>query len=785
MNTYSEVEDDYSLLVEKPLDIASVFRRYLSYWKWFLLSVIICIGIALAYIVLTLPKYEVTTSILFKDDLRGGTSEVNINRELGVVSQRNNADNEVEVLKKSLVVEEVVRKLGLYASQIEIKPLIDALPITSRKARVLYANESPITVTMSDEHLNGLVKSPTFYVQVKPAGGYEIYGKYKRKKFQATLAATDSAAILPFGKVEIKRTNLQLPEEMKILVQLQHPSSVASGYLNNLEIELTSKTSSVADITLICSNGNLGTDFLREYIETYNANGINYQLDLANRTSQVIDDHLAQLSTELSAAEDQVQSYRQSQGLTDIGSQVEMYNSQMATLGQRRMDVESQYSIISSLNSHVQQKNNHNELLPNNSGINSPALVEQINNYNDLVLERNKLSRIASNSNQSMIELNNKIESTFNSVRSGLQNEKNNLEIQQRDISSMYNQNSARIRAIPRQERVYSDIRRGQGAKESLFLYLLQKKEERYMNMVSIVPDSKLIDNIRVMGVSWPNPKLIGIFFLALGLFMPIVIIKIGDLLRFKISNKEELENLTSIPVLGEIPKTGKVDGIAIKDNGNDSFNEMVRLLRANLMFVADGKENKVMNILSSISGEGKSFVSMNLAMSLALLEKKVLLIELDIRRPKFAEKFGLEKDKGITNYLSGSLGKEEIIRESGVHPNLSVITAGAIPPNPNELLAKPLLDELINSLRDEFDFILIDTAPIGVVSDAFLINRIADANLYIVRSGYTPKKYIEDATKHFQNNKLKKMYFILNSVNLKASAYQYGYGKKMEYGYS
>jgi capsular exopolysaccharide synthesis family protein len=303
------------------------------------------------------------------------------------------------------------------------------------------------------------------------------------------------------------------------------------------------------------------------------------------------------------------------------------------------------------------------------------------------------------------------------------------------------------------------------------------------MNMTVVAPNSKLVDNIRVAGVVWPNKKMILMIFFVAGLILPVVIIKIKELLRYQISSREELEDISTIPVLGEIPKLLQLQTIAVKDNCNDYFNEMLRLVRANLLFIIDSKEKKVINMLSSVSGEGKSFITVNLAMSLALLEKKVLIIELDIRKPKLANLLGLSNGPGITLYLSGYVSEEELVRPSGIHENLSIITSGAIPPNPNELLAKPKLDDLINQLREEYDYILIDTSPIGIVSDGFLLNRLADVNLFVARVGYTPRKCIEEAETYHRENKLKRMYFILNSVDLNAPEYRYGINKKYGYG--
>lgn len=795
MDNYSQVEEEFSILAEKPIDVVSILTKYLSYWKWFLISLVICITIAALYLSYALPQYKVNTAILFKDDVKGGgSSEINVFQGMGVITQRNNVDNEIEILKKSLIVENVVRKLGIYITYTEIKPydiveftrLNRLLPqFPKRKIKVLYGEENPVRIYVPESLLNNLRENIVFDVKIQPNNTYEFFGSYDGNKYYITAASTDSIVSFPFGNLQLQMSNTKRTEDMSVRVRIQHPAGVANQYLNSLEVELTSKTSAVANLYLTCPNGALGRDFLKEYIETYNEEGIRYQIDLADKTAQVIDNHLAKLSNELSSVETQVQDYKQSQGLTDIASQASVYNTQMANVGQMKTEVETQYAIVSNLNNYVQGKNSHDQLIPANSGINSQALTDQINTYNNLVLERNKLSRIASSSNQSMIELNNRIESTFNSVRSGLQNEKSNLEIQQRDISAMYYQNNARIRAIPRQERVYSDIKRQQNIKEDLFLYLLQKKEEKYMNMASVEPNTKLIDKIRVMGIVSPNKRMVGLIFLAIGFILPIIVIWLKDLLRFKISSKEELEELTTVPVLGEIPRFPHTENLIIRENSNDSFSEMMRLLRANLLFIIDDKEKKVINMLSSISGDGKTFIAINLAMSLALLDKKVLIVELDIRKPKMSEYLGLDNKKGITLYLSGNLNKEELIKPSEEHPNLSIITAGIIPPNPNELLAKPLLDELIADYRKDFDFIIIDTAPLGVVSDSFLLNRLADVNLYVVRADYTPKRYVQEAAKYSEENKLSKMYFILNSVSLNTIAYRYGYGKKYGYGYA
>jgi len=304
--------------------------------------------------------------------------------------------------------------------------------------------------------------------------------------------------------------------------------------------------------------------------------------------------------------------------------------------------------------------------------------------------------------------------------------------------------------------------------------------------MVGVVPNAKIIDEPRSNGIPVsPNKIIIMLFSLLLGFVIPIIGLNMNDLLRYHIQNKEELEKISIVPILGEIAKSEQTGNIIIRENSTNRFTEMFRLLRTNLLFVLGDPGQKVINVISSIGGEGKSFMCINLAMSLALLDKKILIIGLDVRKPKLGDYIGLDNKTGITMFLSGSLAEKDLIRPSGIHPNLSVITAGPVPPNPAELMEKPALDKLIADCKKQFDYIIIDTAPIGIVSDTYALNRFADVNLYLVRADYTPKKNIEDATILFKQKKLTRMYFVMNATDLKKAAYRYGYGKKYGYGYN
>lgn len=793
MNKYSESEEEYNYLSEQPIDIIGQFIKYTSYWKWFVVSLIVCITVAVLYLEFTLPAYKVKTSILFKDDVKGGGSvEMTAFKDMSLLTQKNNVDNELKLLKNSLIVEKVVRELGIYASYTQISSLqfVQKLGMNNYfhefgnyKDKVLYGEECPILVSLPEASLKNL-NNIEFKILVHPYGVYEFSGSYLDKEYNIKASISDNEVMLPFGKVNITRGKFRPVENMLVEVVLQNPMDVADQFLEHLKMEMSSKTTSVVDVSFVCSNVNLGKDFLAKFVEVYNREQLNEKIQMANKTSQFIEEHLNSLSGELSTVESRAENYKQAQGITDIASQSEMFSKQSADFDQKRLDLQTQLAIVSDLNDYIQNSGNRGQPIPSNSGIKSSGLNELIDNHNKLLLERKKLSRIASSSNQAMIDLTNQIESVYSTVQSSVQKEKNNLQIAQRDILSKHSENTAHIRAIPRQEREYTEIKRQQGVKEALFLYLLKIKEEKYIDMSTAEPNSKLVDNVRNSGPVSPNKSLILLSSILLGLIIPASGIKIRDLLRYQIENKEELEEISIVPILGEIPKTTETGNILVKENNTDHFTEMIRLLRANLLFVMDSTDKKVINMGSSVSGEGKTFLTINLAISLALLDKKVLIVELDVRRPKLAEYLNIENKTDVTLFLSGQLSKDELIKPSGIHPNLSVITAGTIPPNPNELLAKPALDKLINEFRNLFDYIVIDTAPIGVVSDSLLLNRLADINLYIVRADFTPKKDIEDATNLYKNNKLSNMYFVLNNVDLSKHSYRYGYGKKYGYGY-
>jgi tyrosine-protein kinase Etk/Wzc len=764
------------------VDFIQLFFKYICYWKWFVVSMALCLVVAIVYLKTAIQTYQINAKILLKDDQKGGGSaadNMSAFQNLGLFNIKSNVDNELEILKTSDLVELAVRKLGLYAQYLEIG---------SFSEKDLYGKDCPISVRLSDTVLDGLHQTINFEVNVQPSGKYLFTGEYKNQAYSIKATKADSLVVLPFGVLYIASGRYKPIESMDIDVTLKAPSVVAKKMLGQLDLDLTSKTTTVVNMTFRTSNQQRGTDFVNACIEAYNEEDMQDRNMVANNTNTFLNERLSSLGGELSNVEKQVENFKQSEGLTDISSQSQLFIQQTGNYEQQRLEIGTQLSIISDLEAYINKRENRYQLLPAGTGVENANLNILINEYNSQLLERKRLSRIASESNQAMIDLDDQIQALYKTVQYSVSNEKRNLLISEQDIQQRESQNANRIKSIPRQEREYTEISRQQGIQSQLYLFLLQKKEENALSMTAVVPKAKVIDkpSSSESPIS-PRRNLVLLIFFTLGLLFPLIGLKIRELLRYQIENKEELEKLSEVPILGEVPRKEEQGNIVIREGSKDEFAEMFRLLRTNLMFVLNTPSKKVINVVSSIGGEGKTFITINLAISLALLHKKVLIVSLDLRKPKLSDYIGLDNKTGMSLYLSGHLDRNKLICPSNIHSNLFVITAGPIPPNPNELLAESELDELIAFCKDQFDYIVIDTAPIGAVSDSLILNRLADVNLYIVRADYTPKKNILDATDIFKKQRLNNMYFVLNSSDLRKSAYayRYGYGNKYGYGYN
>ena len=574
---------------------------------------------------------------------------------------------------------------------------------------------------------------------------------------------------------------------------------VAKGNCNSLSIAPTSKTTSVAVISLKNSSLQRGQDFINQLLEMYNRNTNNDKNEIAQKTAEFIDERIGIISKELGSTEANLETFKRDAGITDLTSEAQIALAGNAEYEKKSVENRTQISLVNDLRKYL--RGNEYEVLPSNVGLQDAALIGAIERYNEMLIERKRLLRTSTENNPTIVNLDTSIRAMKANEQATLEGTLQGLMITKESLDREASRYSRRISNAPGQERAYVSIARQQEIKAGLYLMLLQKREENAIALAATANNAKIIDEAIAddTPVS-PKGKMIYLIALVLGIGIPVGIIYLIELTKFKIEGRADVEKLTSVPVVGDIPltdeKNDKNGSIAVFENKNNLMSETFRNIRTNLQFMLDN-DQKVILVTSTVSGEGKSFVSSNLAISLSLLGKKVVIVGLDIRKPGLNKVFQLSnKERGITQYLSNpETDLIELVQPSDVNKNLFILPGGTVPPNPTELLARNGLDRAIETLKKNFDYVILDTAPIGMVTDTLLIGRIADLSVYVCRADYTHKAEYTLINELSFEKKLPNLCTVINGVDLKKRKYgyyygygkygkHYGYGKRYGYGY-
>ena len=584
-----------------------------------------------------------------------------------------------------------------------------------------------------------------------------------------------------------------------ITATINKPMRVAKGYCSSLSIAPTSKTTSVAVISLKNSSLQCGQDFINQLLEMYNRNTNNDKNEIAQKTAEFIDERISIISKELGSTEADLETFKRDAGITDLTSEAQIALAGNAEYEKKSVENRTQISLVNDLRKYL--RGNEYEVLPSNVGLQDAALIGAIERYNEMLVERKRLLRTSTENNPAIVNLDTSIRAMKANVQATLEGTLQGLMITKSNLDREASRYSRRISNAPGQERAYVSIARQQEIKAGLYLMLLQKREENAIALAATANNAKIIDEAIAddTPVS-PKRSMIYLIALVLGVGIPVGIIYLIELTKFKIEGRADVEKLTSVPIIGDIPltdeKNDKNGSIAVFENKNNLMSETFRNIRTNLQFMLDN-DQKVILVTSTVSGEGKSFVSANLAISLSLLGKKVVIAGLDIRKPGLNKVFHLSnKEKGITQYLSNpETDLMELVQPSDVNKNLFVLPGGAVPPNPTELLARNGLDKAIEILKQNFDYVIMDTAPIGMVTDTLLVGRVADLSVYVCRADYTHKAEYTLINELAIEKKLSKLCTVINGVDLKKRKYgyyygygkygkYYGYGKRYGYGY-
>lgn len=746
------------------------------------------------YLQYATPVYNITASIIVKDDKKGGSagSDLSTFEDMGIFSSTKNIDNEIEILLSKTLVKNVVNELELYTHYFTKDGFQEI---------ELYRN-SPILVRFSPEDAERLTDPILLTLNLLPNGQFDVIVEINERTISKHFDQLPAVLPSEIGTLTfLPNTECASSEYTTLDVTIVKPLKEAKGYVKALTIEPTSKTTSVATVSLKNTDKQRGEDFINKLIEMYNRNANNDKNEIAQNTAHFIDERIAVINQELGTTEQELESFKRSAGLTDLSADAQLAVSEKSQYEKRCVENGTQLNLIQYLSDYLDQADPA-VVLPANVGLNDTSLAELINQYNLLVLERTRLLRTSSESNPVIRKLDSSIHDMRANLNTTLVSVRKGLLITKADLDRQASKFAGRINNAPTQERQFVSIQRQQEIKAGLYLMLLQKREENNIALAATANNAKIIDDALAENTPVsPKGKMIYMIALVFGLGIPVVIIYILHLLNFRIEGHSDVERLTTVPIVGDVPlagQSGDAHAIVVRENDNDLMTETFRNLRTNLLFMMGEPDKKVILVTSTTSGEGKTFIASNLAVSLALLGKKVILLGLDIRKPGLNKVFHTShKEKGITQYLSApqSVDLHSLIQPSQVTSNLSLLFGGAVPPNPTELLARPALEEVLNTLRQEYDYIVMDTAPIGMVTDTQIIARVADVSIYVCRADYTHKNDYRLINELQERKRLPHLCTVINGLDMTKNKYgyyygygkygrYYGYGKKYGYGY-
>lgn len=781
---------------EEKINYQELLFRYIIHWPWFVASVLVCLIGAWVYLHFQTPVYQVSASIMIKDDKKGsGSTDLGNLGIGGVITSTQGIDNEIEVLRSKTILKEVVNNLELYITYYDE----DEFP-----EKELYQT-SPVIVNLTAQEADKLPGSALLAMKLSPEGVLDVnlkvgLNEYNQRfeKLPAVLptdAGTFGFALkdsLSGGQMEGHKG------ERHIRAVVSRPFGVAKGYQGALSIAPTSRTTSVAVVSLMNTNIQRARDFINKLMEMYNRNTNNDKNKVAEKTREFINERIKIIDEELGSTEDKLEAFKRNAGLTDISSDAQLAVSGNAEYEKRRVDNGTQINLVRDLIKYINNPLNEYELLPGNIGLSDAGLTTQIGRYNELIIERKRLLRTSTESNPMIVNLDTSIRAMKSNVQAAINGTLQGLLIVKADLEREAGRFSRRISDAPGQERQYVSIARQQEIKAGLYLMLLQKREENAITLAATANNAKIIDELVATGGPLsPKPNMIYMIALVLGVGMPVGVIFLIGLTKFKIEGRGDVEKLTRLPIVGDVPLTNeKAGSIAVFENQNTLMSETFRHIRTNLQFMLEN-DQKVILVTSTVSGEGKSFISSNLAISLSLLGKRVIIVGLDIRKPGLNKIFNIpRKEQGITQYLSNpEKNLMDFVQPSDVSKNLYILPGGIVPPNPTELLARDGLDKAIETLKKNFDYVILDTAPAGMVTDTLLVGRVADLSVYVCRADYSRKAEFTLINELAADNKLPNICTIINGLDLKKKKYgyyygygkygkYYGYGKRYGYGY-
>lgn len=763
-NRHRELEEKQDNLMHQ---IAS---KYVPYWPLFLIAIAIAVALAHIYLKYTAPTYQATATIIIKDEKKGN-EESKLVESLDQISSKKIVENEVEIIQSRKLMENVVRNLCLYAPIYEKGDVLNTLAYTT----------SPITVfALYPDSLHFAPEIDFNYDEKNQQVILNNKYKYPLNQFENT----------PYGRLKFIPNEYYIKPatpSKQLFFSLSDSKSIVPFFLSSLTAEPASKLSSIVDLSYVDINPLRAENILNELINAYQQSANEEKDALARNTLSFVNNRLSLVSHDLDSIEKKVQQFKSGNQAVDISTQGQLFLQNVSANDQKLGDVNTQIAVLEKVEDFVKSNtNSKGGIVPSTLGVSDPMLSNLIEQLYNSELEYNNLKKTVGENNPRLVTIADKINKIKPSILSNISSQQQSLLATKKNISATNGAYNSMLQSVPQKERQLLDISREQQIKSNLYSFLLQKREESEIAYASAVSNSRIVDYAQ----SSPDPvspkkKLIYIItiFLLLGLCVAFIFIK--EFLTGKVLYRHEIEALTSIPIIGEVVFDKSKDKIVIEKGTRSFVAEEFRKLRISLSFLGINSSHKKILITSSISGEGKSFISANLSASVALTGKKVVLVDMDLNNPTLDKILNVNREEGVTEFLEGEKDPEEIIKHVEAHENLFFISAGAtLPENPSELLSNGKVNELINYLDNIFDFVIIDTSPMVLVTDGYLLTGLCDATLYVIRHHYTPKMLIKRIDENIHINPINNPAIIFNGVKMRGFfKNNYGYGYDYVYG--
>lgn len=749
------------------IDIKSLINQYISKWYLFVISVLVCCSLAWLYTKIKNPEYAVRANVLISQENANPMSNFGALGDL--IGSNGYVDDEIFVLSSHSLYRDVAKDLGLNVTH-KVKTGL----LTSK----LAYPDFPVQVSAPEELLDTLKIGVVFKIKINKDGKADIKTKIKKKTYSEVENVSLPTTInTPLGKFTISTTDYYVPgNEVKTTETIVGYNGAAELLDLDVVNEIATKRSNVINMAINTTNPFLGECILNDIIKKYNERGIAEKQLQGQNTAEFIDMRLSLIADDLKKSEAKIQEYKQEKGIIDVQSEAVYQTQKKGQLESELLTAETKREITHMVSQFLRDPKNKYSLIP--LTIDNEGMQASINAYNDIVLQRINLQNSAKTNNVALKQLSEQIDAMRANILTSIDKLLQSSDIQIKDLRREKALADSRLGQIPTQEREYLDMKRQQSVKQQIYMFLLQRREENAMILVNSLPKGIIVDE--AFTLSEPlgmTKKILFAIALVLGLCIPPAFLYIKKIIRNRFETRQEVERNTDVPILGEMCNDRSGRSLVVTRDDNSSSSELFRLMRSNLLFILNDPKDKVVLMTSSTSGEGKSFISINLAASLALLGKKVLLVGMDIRKPRLADYLGIHPQFGLTQYLSSDkISVDQIISHVPGAENLDVICAGPVPPNPAELLASAKTDELFVELRKHYDYIIVDTAPIGLVSDTFALDRIADASIFVCRINYTTLSDLSQINEVYEQHRLKKLSLVINGS---AEKKRYGYGDK------